>query len=397
MGIDTTSASLARAWDGIAPEQLRARGISKWANLEPCELGAFVAEEDFGAPPCVDEAMRDVVRRGAYGYLPLSMVPDVCQAVAGFAARRFGWQVSPADVRVVPDVMAVLEWTIGQFTTPGSKVLVPTPAYAPFLKVPVQQGREVVQLPMLDVATDPRLDLESLDRALASGDIGLLVLCNPHNPTGHVMSRQEHVDLDKVLARHPHVRVFSDEIHAPITLDGATHRPYAAHSPGAARRTITATSPSKCFGVPGLRAAFAILTNPDDHEAWERLGDRPLRLASTPGIYAAVAAYTEADTWLDALLAYLTQERDEMMGLIAQELPGVVLPRPDGTYISFLDLSGAGLAGPPAEDLRRRSGVVLTDGATSGHGFENWARMVWGTPKPILRQMIQRMGQALRP
>ena len=396
MGIDTTSASLTRAWDGITAADLRARGISKWANVEPGEFGAFVAEQDFGAPPCVQEAMKNVVRRQDYGYLPLSMVNDVCHAVAGFASRRYGWDVSPTDIRVIPDVMAALEWTISHFTRPGSKILVPTPCYAPFLQVPLQQGRQVVQLPMLNVASDPRLDLEGLDRLLATDDIGLLVLCNPHNPTGHVMSEHEHEDLDRVLARHPDVRVFSDEIHAPVTLGDARHRPYAAHSEAAAQRTITATSPSKCFGLPGLRAAYAILTNPDDHETWERLGDRPLRLASTPGIYASVAAYTQADAWLDELLSYLTQERDELMELIASELPGVALPRPHGTYIAFLDFVGAGLSEPPAEYLKSRSHVVLTDGATSGRGFEHWARLVWATPRPILRQMIKNMGTALR-
>jgi cystathionine beta-lyase len=382
-------------WDEITPESLRARGIRKWVDIGEDELGAYVAEEDFGTPPSVEAAMADVVRRGAYGYLPQSAAQEACAALTGFVARRHGWRIGADDVRIIPDVMAGLEWAMSHFTPPGSKILVPTPAYAPFLAVPRWHGRDVVQLPMLDVATDPRLDLEALDRVLATEDIGLLVLCNPHNPTGHVMSAEEHRDLDRVLARHPDVRVFSDEIHAPVTLGDSVHLPYAAHSPEAARRTITATSASKCFGLPGLRAAFVILTNPDDHEVWERLGDRPLRLASTPGVYASTAAYTDGDDWLDDLRAYLTAERDEMMSLIARALPRVALPRPQGTYIAFLDFGAYRLDEPPAAVIRERSGVVLTDGADSGRGFEDWARLVWATPRPVLRQMIHRMGRAL--
>jgi cystathionine beta-lyase len=384
-----------RAWDAITPESLRERGISKWTATGRGELGGFIAEEDFGTPRCVVDAMHDVVERQAFGYVPLEVADDACAAFAGFAARRYGWDLSPAHVRVIPDVISALEHTIALFTPPGSKIVVPTPAYMPFLQVPQRQGRELLELPMLDVATDPRLDLERLADVLETQEVGLLVLCNPHNPTGHVMSGQEHSELDRVLAAHPEVRVFSDEIHAPVTLGGTPHRPYAAHSEAAALRTVTATSTSKCFGMPGLRSAQLILTNPADHAVWERLGDRPLRLASTPGLYATIAAYNEADDWLEAFLDYLARERDQLVALIGQHLPKARMSVPEGTYIAFLDFGEYALRVSPAAYFQEHAGVVLTDGALCGSGYEDWARLVWATPRPVLTEMITRMGQAL--
>jgi cystathionine beta-lyase len=396
MGNISDAPTRTHEWDRISPSDLRARGISKWTQTAQDELGGFVAEEDFGTPECVVNAMHDVVERQSFGYVPLAVADDACSAFAGFAARRYGWRFSPADVRVVPDVISALEYSIFLFTSPGQKVVVPTPAYMPFLQVPGRLGRDVIELPMSDVATAPRLDLEHLEHVLESQDVGLLVLCNPHNPTGHVMSAQEHSGLDAVLERHPHVRVFSDEIHAPVTLAGARHLPYAAHSSAAAGRTVTATSTSKCFGMPGLRSAQVVLTNPQDAAAWERLGDRPLRLASTPGLYATVAAYTDADAWLEEFLDYLSVERDELAQLVEQELPLARMHRPAATYICLLDFGAYDLPCSPAQFFRERAGVVLTDGAACGTGFEDSARLVWATPRPVLREMMARMGAALR-
>lgn len=388
---------LHQRWDEIAIERLRTHGPSKWQDLGPDELGAWVAEEDFGTAPAVTAALQGVVDNGLLGYLPRHLVDDVAQAFVGFAERRFGWEVSPDDVRVIPDVIAGLEWAITTFTAPGSAVLVPTPAYMPFLQVPQRAGREVIQVPMLDPATDPRLDLDAMDEVLTRHEVGLLVLCNPHNPTGHVMTATEHEDLDRLLAKHPSVRVFCDEIHSPLTYSGSQHLPYAAHSAQAGLRSITATSPSKSFGLPGLRSAQLVLTAPEDHLPWEGLGDRPMRLASTPGVISSVAAYTEADDWLDTLSDYLDQERDLLVDLVQEHLPGVRMARPEGTYVAWLDCSGLNLSESPAAFFRREAGVVLSDGAACGTGFEQCVRLVFATPRPVLTRMLRRMGAALQP
>src|SRR5699024_11504349 len=85
-----------------------------------------------------------------------------------------------------------------------------------------------------------RYDLQALDAAFADGG-GLLVLCNPHNPIGRVLSTAEMAEISDVVARHD-ARVFADEIHAPLVYSPARHVPYASISAQAARQAITATS-----------------------------------------------------------------------------------------------------------------------------------------------------------
>src|SRR5699024_5443626 len=120
-------------------------------------------------------------------------------------------------VYLLPDVLSVLRVTIQRFTAPGSPVIVPTPAYMPFLTVVPAQDREVIEVPsILGQDGRYRLDLEAIDAAFAEG-AGLLVLCNPWNPVGRALSRAELEAVAAVVDRHDG-RVFSDEIHAPLML-----------------------------------------------------------------------------------------------------------------------------------------------------------------------------------
>lgn len=388
--------SLHQELDAITVAELRERGSRKWTDPGATPLGAWVAEEDFGTAPAVTEAMADVARRGLYGYLPDWLACRMRTSFAGFASRRYGWELDPEQIQPAPDVMAVLEYACNHLLSPGTGVLVPTPAYMPFLDTPRRLGRDVVEVPHVrDRDGRLSLDLEAMDQAMAEGRIGLVVLCNPHNPTGRVLTRAELEALDAMMATHPDVRVFCDEIHAPVVLPGARHLPYASFSPAAARRSITATSTSKAFGLPGLKCAQAILTNPDDLAGWGAEGERLLRMAATPGVAAAIAAYDDGEAWLTDLLDYLAGERDLLLGLVAEHLPGVRIEYPEGSYIAWLDCSELQLGEAPAAFFLREAGVAVSDGAACGAGSEHHVRLVFATPRPVLTAMLQAMGAAV--
>src|SRR5690606_23281610 len=134
--------------------------------------------------------------------------------------------VAADDVKPMPDVIAAFELAIEHFSAPGSAIVLPTPAYMPFLTVPLAHGRRIIQVPMLRTGDGWAYDLDALDAAFADGG-GLLVVCNPHNPLGRVLTREEQAAIGEVVERHG-ARVFSDEIHAPLVYPGSTHVPYAS-------------------------------------------------------------------------------------------------------------------------------------------------------------------------
>lgn len=379
--------------DGLTEQHLRAAGSLKWTRYGDA-LGAFVAESDFGTAPVIRQALHDAVERNRLGYLTPADAEAMARACAGFQARRYSWQVPAGSVTPLPDVIAGLQAAIEHFTPPGSAVVLPTPAYMPFRAVPELLGRELVEVPMVTDGGRPTYDLDGIGRALDRG-AGLVVHVDPHNPTGRVFTPAEQLALAAVVDRAG-ARVFSDTIHAPLVHDGSVHRPYASLSPVAAAHTITATSASKAWNLPGLKAAQLILSDETDVEHWERVGFLATHGASTPGVLASTVAYDAGETWLDGLLAHLGDLRLLLADLLADHLPEVGYRPPEGTYLAWLDCRPLGLDAPAGAFFLEHAGVALVDGPECGAPGLGHVRLNFATPAPVLTRIVERMAAAVR-
>ncbi|GAB4084296.1 aminotransferase class I/II-fold pyridoxal phosphate-dependent enzyme [Myceligenerans cantabricum] len=398
-------------FDAITPDQLRDAGSMKWTAF-PGTIGAWVAEMDFGTSPEVTRALHDAVDRAAFGYLATAPRARMAEAWTRFATDRYGWTVDPERVRPVSDVLHALELVIQHYSRPGSPIILPTPAYMPFLTIPEHLGREIIQVPMAVTSSPdgPRYgyDLDALDAAFRAGG-HLLVLCNPHNPVGRVLRPEEMQAIAEVVDRHDG-RVFSDEIHAPLVYEGHRHVPYASLSETAAGHTVTATSASKAWNLPGLKTAQIVFSNDADLTVWEARGAHDEMGAATLGVLAATAAYDESRGWLDDTIAYLQGNFATLSDEVAAHLPGVTLTPIEGTYLSWLDCraldlgergaatepeGATGAAASPASFFRTRAGVAMNDGALCGEAGRGFVRLNLAMPRPVLREALARMADAL--
>jgi cystathionine beta-lyase len=388
--------TLRQTIDSTTPAMLRARGSFKWAAPGPGGFGAAVAEMDFGAAPAILAALAALSADANFGYLPPFLAEELSAACAGFARRRYGWEVDPALVHHVPDVLKALELAITRFSRPGAPVILPTPAYMPFLSVPGFLGREIIQVPMRDDGSGLfTLDLDRICDAFRAGG-NLLIFCNPHNPLGRVFTRPEMAELSEVVDRHGG-RVFADEIHGPLVYPGARHVPYASVSDLAASHALTATSASKGWNLPGLKCAQVILTNEPDRQRWEEMGFFAAHGASNPGVVANIAAYRHGEAWLDEVLGYLDENRRLLTGLLGRHLPAIRYRPPDGTYLAWLDCTAMDLPGSPGELVTSRARLTVVDGPAFGDGGAGAFRFNFATPRPILTEMVERIAAALRP
>tara|TARA_A100001391_G_scaffold48774_4_gene29026 strand:- start:7206 stop:8375 length:1170 start_codon:yes stop_codon:yes gene_type:complete len=379
--------------DAISLADLHQTGATKWTGDDEM-IGAFVAEMDFNTDPEIKAALHEAVDEGAFGYLPGKLRDQLQEATAEFYARKLGWSFEPSDVRHVPDVIKALQLAIEHHSAPDTPLIVPTPAYMPFILIPPLQGREVIQVPMAECDGRMTFDLDALQGAFDQGG-NLLVLCNPYNPLGRVFSREELVAVSELVARNGG-RVFSDEIWAPLVYGENRHVPYASVNEAAASHTITAVSASKAWNLPGLKCAQVITSNDADREIWDRIGFFAGHGTSNLGAVANIAAYRDGDQWLAKVLAYLDRNRIAITDLVAQHLPGVRYSQPEGTYIAWLDMRELEGIENPAEFFKEHAQVHMTDGASCGEGFEGFARFIFATPLPILTEAFERMGKALR-
>jgi cysteine-S-conjugate beta-lyase len=353
-----------------------------------------VAEMDFCAAPAIIDALAALSANANFGYTSQVLTSELVAACAEFQQRRYGWTVDPARIHLIPDVIKALEIAINFYSRPGSPVILPTPAYMPFLSVPPQLGREIIQVRMREEKPGYfTLDLDAIEDAFRAGG-HLLIFCNPCNPLGRVYTREEITQLTAVVDRHGG-RVFADEIHAPLVYPGGRHIPYAATSDTAAAHTLTGTSASKGWNLPGLKCAQVILSSEADEERWAKLGHLAWRGASSPGVVANTAAYRHGEAWLEEVLAYLDDSRRLLADLLRRHLPQVRYRPPDGTYLAWLDCTAMDLPGSPGALITERAQITVVDGPAFGEGGPGAFRFNFATPHPVLAEIVERAAAAL--
>lgn len=380
--------------DAITLDALRATGATKW-NRRDGALGAFIAEMDYGIAPQITRALHREVERGLFGYLPPRYVHQMRASVARYLRERHDWEVAESRIHEMPDVVAIYQAAIEHFSRPGSKVIVPTPAYMPLLSLPPTLGREVIEVPMTRTADGAgfRNDLAAIERAFDAGG-QLLALCNPHNPTGRVFTRDELVALEDVVHRKDG-RVFADEIWMPLVFPGHAHIPYASIGERAAAHTITGMAASKGFNLPGLKCAQLIVSNDADQAHWNAVGVWAMHGAANLGLAGTTAAFDEALPWLDDIRAYLVRNRDALLAFVAERMPRVRVCPPEGTYIAWLDFSDYRFERGAQAFFLEKAGVLCTDGAACGRTGEDHLRFIFAMPLPLMREALERMAEAL--
>lgn len=375
-------------------EQLRRRTSWKWGRYGPDVLPAWVAEMDAEAAPVIRERLAELVAASDFGYPPYGPRSGIGEAFAKRAETLWGWLLDPTLVHVLPNVMTGVAHAIRAFTQPGDPVVVTTPIYPPFLAVVPLCGRRLVEVPLTDAG---RLDLEGVRRAFATERARMLLLCHPHNPSGHVLARSELAAISDIILEH-RAWLVSDEIHAELTYAPRVHLPAAALTPELAARTVTLNSSSKTFNLPGLRCAVAVTGTGEAHAHLGAEAEMTLHTVGSFGIAATLAAWSPGgDEWLAACLAELSANRDHLVGRVAADLPGVLCREPEATYLAWLDCRATPLGDDPARFFRREAYVALGPGGDFGTPGLGHVRLNFATSRPVLDTVIDRMATLLTP
>lgn len=377
------------------PAELRRRTSLKWSRVAPGHLAADVAELDFDVAPPVLEVLAAAVRRSDLGYPDFTGGTPV-RLKDAFAERLdqgFGWRPEPARVELCAQVAQALCCAVLAYTEPGDAVVMHAPTYRPLRAAVEQLGRRAVTVPVEDLRDVARLrEAVSAGGVPAGGRVGLLVLCQPHNPTGHVFDERTL----SVLAEYAEAEglvVFSDEIHQDLA-----HAPVVVPAPGAtpglSERLVSFTSAAKSFNIPGLRCAVGHFGSAELHATFCRLPWHLRDGASLLGAAATLAAWEHGDPWLQVLREQLLTNRQLVVEAL-DDLPVVRWTPPDATYLAWLDLSGSPAAQDPRQFFVDRGRLHLQAGADFGPAFRSFARLNFGTSAAVLGLILDRLRTAL--
>ncbi len=378
-------------FDSISLDELRQRRSYKWRAFPADVLPSFVAEMDFPLAPPIADALIEAVAQSDTGYAWPGT--DLAEALVCFFGARFDWRIERDDITLVPDVMTGVLELLRHALKPGDGVVINTPVYPPFFRRIAEAGCRVVEAPLSCDANGYELDLTAIEDAFASGARAYL-LCNPHNPTGRVFSRAE-LECVVELAERYDVLVLSDEIHAPLILPGTRHTPFLSLGEPAASRGIALVSASKGWNIPGLKNAQMIAASDPMRALVARLPHDMAFRSGNLGVIASAAAYRDGG-WLDELLCVLDRNRTLLADLLAEYLPQVRYVPPQATYVAWLDCRSLNLPGEPADVFLEHGRVALGKGPDFGAAGRGYVRITMGTSAGILRDIVERMCDAVR-
>lgn len=381
----TTSNSMKWSYaEELAPEEAAAAPLPMW-----------VADTDFKAPQAVLDALHQAVDYGVFGY-PAGATGSYLDAVTGWQARRFGWEVPREWVLQTAGIITTLKTAVQAFSAPGDSVLIQPPVYAHFHNDVLVNGRHLALAPLERTEDGYRFNARTFEAAIRPGT-RLFILSHPHNPTGNVWSEDELAAMGEICARHG-VLVVSDEIHQDLILNPARkHVPFASLGPEFARNSITCTAPSKTFNLPGLQSANVFVPDRRLREELARQYERNLfPLVNVLGMVAAEAAYTDGEPWLEELLAYLRGNHAHFAAAVNGATGKVRVLPADSLYLAWMDCRGLGL---DAESLNTfmltTARLWLDKGQKFGAEGRGYMRVNLGCPRSTVDEAIRRLTTAI--
>jgi len=375
----------------LLPDRLHTESV-KWRVFDEDVLPMWVADMDFRSPEPVIRALQERVTHGVFGYA--MEMPELRETIQNRLLERYHWTVASEDIVLLPGVVKGFNMACHMFSEEGGSALIQTPVYSPFLSAPANAGLERQEMELTRAEDGSyQIDFDRFEAAITS-QTRLFILCSPHNPVGRVFRKDELERMAEICLRH-NVVICSDEIHCDLIFSGQRHYPTASLSPEIAQSTITLMAPSKTYNIAGLDCSFAVIQNPDLRRRFHAAGKGLVGHVNLMGLVAALAAYQDGQDWLNQALTYLEANRDHLCQAVNQELPGVRVASPEGTYLAWLDCRGAGIAGSPHRFFLDKARVAMNDGAAFGKGGEGFVRLNFGCPRSMLDEALARMKHAL--
>ena len=357
-------------------------------------LPMWVADTDFRAPQPVIDALHEAVAHGVFGY-PGGATRSYVDAVVGWQARRFGWEVSPDWVMQASGVITILKTAVQAFSAPGDSVLIQPPVYAHFHNDVLMNGRHLAMAPLTREGDRYRFDEAVFEQAIRP-NTKLFILSHPHNPTGNVWSESELRAMGEICARRG-VLVISDEIHQDLIMNPALrHIPFASLGEAFARNSITCTAPSKTFNLPGLQSANVFVPDRRLREELRRCYERNMfPLVNVLGMAAAEAAYAQGEPWLEQMLTYVHANHAHFAASISGATDRLRVLPADSLYLAWMDCRGLGLDAAALDRfMLTKARLWLDKGQKFGAEGHGYMRVNLGCPRATVDEAIARLTAA---
>jgi aspartate/methionine/tyrosine aminotransferase len=350
-----------------------------------------IGQPDFRTPDFIVEAAIKALRDGHHGYTAANGIAPLREAVAADLHKRYGVEVSPDSVMIMPGGKPTMFMSILMFGEPGVDILYPDPGFPIYRSMIEYTGARPIPVPIREENGFAFSAEETLK--LITPQTRLLIINSPANPTGGVTPKAEVDKLVAGLEKFPDVCVMSDEIYDHMVYDGEKHVCLLSY-PSIRDRLILLNGWSKTYAMTGWRLGYAVWPG--------KLYDYARKLAVN--LHSCVNASAQY-----AGLAALTGPQDEVWKMVAEfdkrrkvvveglnKLPGVTCTVPKGAFYAFPNIKRTGWkAKELASALLNDTGVVTIGGPDFGILGEGYMRLSYANSTENILKALGRMGEFL--
>ena len=307
----------------------------KWSGDEN-ELPMWVADMDFEAPEEVSNALIERAAHKIYGYCDIPS--DWNEAIVNWRLKRYNHKIDKDDLLYCTSVIASISSTVRKITSPGENIVIQTPVYNIFYNCILNNGRNVLESPLVYENGVYSIDFKDLEEKLSNKQTSMMILCNPHNPIGRAWSKEELAKIGELCHKY-NVVVLADEIHCDLVDPKMVYTPFSSVNEVCKNISITCSSPTKTFNLAGLHTSYIYISNPYlKHKVWRAINTDEVAEANIFAVTGATAAFTYGGAWLDELREYIYQNKLDFIYMVEKELP-VHIIRSNATYLLWVDCS----------------------------------------------------------
>lgn len=367
-----------------------AKSFHKPENVLPL----WVADMDFQISSYIQDALVKSAEHGIYGYSEVK--EEYFEAVRDWMKNHHNWNVDARWLVKTPGVVFALAMAVRTLTEKGDSVLIQRPVYYPFSGVIENNGRRIVDNPLVIEKGSYKIDFEDFEKKIIDENVKLFLLCNPHNPSGRSFTKEELIKMGDICLKH-NVMVVSDEIHADFVFKGK-HNVFVDLKEEYKDFTITCTAPSKTFNIAGTQISNIFIPNREiRHRFQKEIAAAGYGRLSTTGLIACETAYRYGEQWHRAVYEYIKDNIEYTREYCEKYIPEIKMMDHEATYLVWLDFRDLGLSEKEIDNMIiYKAGLWLDSGGIFGKSGEGFQRINVACPRSILTEALERIKNIVR-
>ncbi len=350
----------------------------------------WIADMDFRAPQPLIDKLHQAVDLGVFGYT--YVYDEFYDAVIRYFERHHNFSPKREWLTLCYGTVSTLHYVVQAFCQKRDYVMMGTPVYQPFERAAKAHGAQVIQNELVVKDNRYYMDFNRIEEQLKEYRPKLYMLCNPHNPSGRIWSREELVTLLSLCQKYGTV-VVADEVHSGLIFDGTYTS--AIETGDLFHNVILLSSPNKQYNLGGLKTSYAIIQNDELRETFRgRLTKNSITSPTVFGIIALVTCYNEGEDYTRELMDYLRKNYRYACNYIDTKIPQLSYMEMESSYLMWVNIRDTRMDSDTfTRRLAKETGVLVESGSEFVGNGEGYIRINLGTQFRNVEQAFKRIGE----